>query len=877
MKWVIIFVLSILFLGVVSAGNLNVSDDVYSELENSETVRVVVNAESDFENKITEFGDSFTAEMSEEDLEELSYGSVEIDTPIKILLQDSVPLINASFTWPKQISSLNLTGKGQSVCILDSGIDNTNSDFMGRISEEYCYCSVSEGAESNCCAGGLTTDSHAVDNQGHGTHVAGIVGANGGIMGVAPEVNFVIIKVTNSSGDGVGSDLAQGIQRCVDNSETFNISVITISLGGSTKYDDYCDSLSTIVTNAINNAAAKNISVTIATGNSGWTDGISWPACVQNATPAGATNALGTSIVYNRGALVKLVAPGLSVNSTCISEDSSTGYCSKGGTSMATPHVAGAIIILNQFLNLSGQTKTVEEIENVLNETGKQIDDTANSGLFFSMIDILGAVLSLDEELPIVELVSPVNNFLSLDENYTFNCNATDLELKNVTLFVWNSTLDIVNQTSEDVSGSFSNSEINVSGLVNGNYEWNCLFGDYNGNSAFASENFSLEIGGVSVELLSPSLNNFSNVNETNFSCRLQSEENYELSNVTFSLWNSTDLVYNETQDVSGIDNTTEFNYSFSEEENYEWNCFVFNSGMNSSWADSNYSFVYDLSAPIVNSSSPVNGYSTTGTTEITFSYNASDNLNISKCDLVLNGGIVASNNSINQSEIQNISYSVSAGSYSWQINCTDVAGNVGNGTSRSFVINSAPVVSSSSGGGGGGSISTTKTYAISQSQIGGGVTKKLEAGDKINFDVAKDKNYKIGEHVLTVDKVEETFVKITVRSEPILFSLGINEGKKLNLSSAKYYDLLVRLEGIENGEANVTIKTINEKIKIEEDIPITIFATEGAEETDGMEKIAGQDTLMYIGLVLIGLFIGILISKYLINRKSEKSESSKK
>ena len=83
-------------------------------------------------------------------------------------------------------------------------------------------------------------------------------------------------------------DVMAGVEWCTNKSSQYNVSAISISLGDGTKNNAYCndDSLAP----AINAAVAKNVSVVIASGNNGYSDGISAPACVENATPIGAVN-----------------------------------------------------------------------------------------------------------------------------------------------------------------------------------------------------------------------------------------------------------------------------------------------------------------------------------------------------------------------------------------------------------------------------------------------------------------------------------------------------------------------------------------------------------------------------------------------------------
>lgn len=812
-----------------------ISSEIKEKIENGEKeIRVFINIEGERKKEVVnsigeykiqhEFDNSISAIVDEKDLEKLQKDSrvesIELVGVRQILLSDSVPLINGTPTWGLQFKGVNLTGKDKSICILDTGVNYSHIDLGG------CYgnnslnsgCKVWGGwdycADDTDCA---TEDTNPIDVQGHGTHVSGIAAANGTVKGVSPESRIIILKVCNSSGSCYDDAIKSGIDWCVNNASIFNISVISMSLGGSL-YSNYCND--DPLAENINNAVGAGIPVVIATGNNGATTQISAPACVQNATPIGSIQKNDATINYNRNSLLNLLAPGVSIYSTYLG----SGYASLSGTSMATPHAAGAIAILKQFLNLTGQSKTPKEIEAVLNNTGKRIFDSSN-GLNFSRINIYSAIISLDNMAPNVSLISPSNSSISTNTNQSFNCNASDIALRNITFYLWNSS-NSYNTTIRDVSGGFGLVEINVSSIKEGNYEWNCLYYDEKGNYAFASSNFSLTIGEISVSLLSPPDGNYTNINTTNFSCQAISQSDNILSNLTFYLWNSSRLVFNETKNISGASNSSTFNYNFIYEESYKWNCLAGNNNSDLYFSESNFTIIFDVGKPAINLSSPAEGYSATGTTEVLFEYNVSDNFNLSKCELILNGAVVASNSSgiLNRA---NFSYSVSPGSYTWGVNCSDRAGNFENSSSRSLTINSAPTAAITSSGGGGGSIVSGQTFNVGRDEISQGYTKELSKEDKVVFEIFDETFLN---HTLKVDFVGDNFVNISIVGKSIKIMLGIEQSIKLNLTSPNYYNLLIKLEGIANKKAKLIIQTIREPIVIEK-------SAGGASEVESKEE----------------------------------------
>jgi len=678
-----------------------------------------------------DYNNSFSATISRKEYENLKKDSkiskIEIIPSKKLSLQNSIPLINATLVHSTLINGVNLTGRGQTICIIDSGVNYSHPDLGG------CY--GNNNASSNCkVIGGIdycaddstctTTDSDPMDVNGHGTHVSGIAAANGTITGVAPEAKIIMIKASSSGGTFYDDDLRAAIDWCVANYSIFNISVISMSLGSDTLYSSYCDYQDDPMnlTLAINNAVAKNISVVVATGNSGNYLSISSPACLTNVTPIGSsTKSDVIALTSNANLLVQILAPGDSISSTCISG----GSCVKSGTSMATPHAAGAIAIINQYLQQTLQIKNTQQVESILNSTGKPIVDIPWTNYTYYRININQAILNLTNNTMRLSLIFPQNRF-------------------------------------------------------------------------------------------------FTNNNNTSFTCK---SYGINLTNITFYLWNSTSIVYNETQNLSGNLNQTSFNYTLPLENSYLWNCRSVNNDSNSAFANANYSVIYDITKPNLTIMGIVDGYSeTSSSAALSFSYNASDANNVSNCSLIVNGAVNSVNVTVNYNSTNSITSTFSSGSYNWSINCSDYAGNIENSSVRSFII-SAPAASTTrdgGGGGGGSSIASISTYILSNNQLNAGYTNELGNGNVIKFNLpeksgvfASGSGAAIGQygHSLTLNVVGENYVRLTIRSEPINVTLFIGEEKKLNISSAEFYDLYLRLNSITNNKANLTIKTIAEPI----------------------------------------------------------------
>ena len=316
----------------------------------------------------TIYEEAFTAELTKIEIDTLAKKpEVKYIVPSFVLvpfLQDSVPIVQADLVWQQQINDVNLTGEGETVCVVDTGVDFTHPDLTAKnILGGNLDCTINQSCP-------IIVNPNLTNT--HGTHVAGIVGAKGGINGIAIDSNLISTKVFTPEGNAPAIYVKRAIEWCMQNAEQYNISVITLSLGTNTiVWENHCDSAYLPLTNAIENATLKNISVTIAAGNGANSPGISFPACISSSIPVGATNKDDTLASYsNYNDLVKIFAPGTDINSTCF-----WGYCRISGTSMATPMVAGVIAITNQYLKLSEKTMTPFEIEAVLQKTGDPILD----------------------------------------------------------------------------------------------------------------------------------------------------------------------------------------------------------------------------------------------------------------------------------------------------------------------------------------------------------------------------------------------------------------------------------------------------------------------------------------------------------------------
>jgi len=345
---------------------------------------------------------------------------------LKSNLSDSLSLIGANY-----VHSGGDLGAGQSIVILDSGVDTSHEVFAGRIDTEACFSwpEYNNAYEENLCplvwfwdpawgfkmGEGTDQGVHcSLPNCEHGTHVAGIAAA------VAPAAKIIPVQVhtkflTSDDCDGAApcsrptehNELA-ALRWVLSVAEQYNIAAVNISSGSEALYYGSCDDVSPY-TPLLDELRTQGVAVITSSGNDGSSNSVNMPGCESDAITVGSTelHADNGDIEYlirlwwggsfasklvisgmrtdavshfsNTSSMLDMFAPGQAINSSLPGD--SYGY--KQGTSMAAPHVAGAMAVLKA----KHSSASIAQLEELLEKNGESV-----YGSVFPRLDLTAAM-----------------------------------------------------------------------------------------------------------------------------------------------------------------------------------------------------------------------------------------------------------------------------------------------------------------------------------------------------------------------------------------------------------------------------------------------------------------------------------------------------
>ncbi|APP76730.1 S8 family peptidase [Xanthomonas vesicatoria] len=340
--------------------------------------------------------------------------SVEVDQILRATLTPNDTRLSEQWAFGTTNAGLNIrpawdkaTGTGVVVAVIDTGI-TTHADLNANILPGYDFISDAtaardgNGRDSNpadegdwYAANECGTGIPASNSSWHGTHVAGTVAAvtgnNTGVAGTAYNAKVVPVRVLGKCGGSL-SDISDAIIWASGGSvsgvptNANPAEVINMSLGGG-------GTCSTTMQNAISGAVSRGTTVVVAAGNSSANVSGSLPANCANVIAVAATTSAGAKASYsNFGAGIDVSAPGSAILSTLNSGTTTPGsasYASYNGTSMASPHVAGVVALVQ---SVAPTALTPAAVETLLKNTARALPGACSGGCGAGIVNADAAV-----------------------------------------------------------------------------------------------------------------------------------------------------------------------------------------------------------------------------------------------------------------------------------------------------------------------------------------------------------------------------------------------------------------------------------------------------------------------------------------------------
>jgi hypothetical protein len=358
---------------------------------------------------------AFSGRVSERGLEALSRHPdvlrIDADLEGRGALANTVPQIRAD-----RVQARGVTGEGTVIAVLDAGIEADHPDLRDALIHEECFCSELDNGlnvRPSCCPDGASRASgpgSAATQSHHGLHVAGIALSRGAVssVGVAPGAKLVAVRVVDDETRGVLSDWLAALDWIA--AERPDVRVVNMSLTSlrlfigdcvaGCEVDEICG-INRLFAAVIDRLRRRGTLVFVASGNQSQSGALGSPACVPGAVAVGAVDGDDEVASFsNSGLHLDLLAPGVDTISSGLNGglsllcDTIGGEQVCGGTSMATPHAAGAAALL--FSARPGASAT--QVEKALRDTGVPIFDRRN-GRTFPRIEAFAALRSITSNL----------------------------------------------------------------------------------------------------------------------------------------------------------------------------------------------------------------------------------------------------------------------------------------------------------------------------------------------------------------------------------------------------------------------------------------------------------------------------------------------
>lgn len=297
---------------------------------------------------------------------------VELDARLGIQMEEVVPAHGVDLVW----QDTGYTGDGITMAIIDTGIDG-NHTALDDLDDDNTtndpkiiafYDAINHPEATN------GTEIFPYDDNGHGTHCAGITAGTGAPnyqhVGVAPRANLVGVKVLDGGGSGSFAAVMAGMEWTVEKRHEFNIRAASMSLGALTGAIEWASSEEESVNRMANEMMRAGVTLFIAAGNSGGTATIGTPGSAEDVITVGSLDKNTAVAVYSSQGPTEegRVKPNLAfVGSSVNAPDANTGdgYVALSGTSMATPGAAGVAVLMYQ----ANPDLSPFDVRNIMQET----------------------------------------------------------------------------------------------------------------------------------------------------------------------------------------------------------------------------------------------------------------------------------------------------------------------------------------------------------------------------------------------------------------------------------------------------------------------------------------------------------------------------
>ena len=546
----------------------------------------------------------------------------------------------------------------------------------------------------------------------------------------------------------------------------------------------YADGLYNITVYA--NDTLNNLNNTAMVSNIRVDNSVPWSVEFGTGTETSGTNVTRTNLVIN----VTASDNGVGLANITINLYNSTGLVNST-TTTSSPN----------YVNITG---LADEIY-YFNATARDLLNSANSSVTRNV--------RIDTTAPAVTITAPVTYGNYSGAAVLLNATVTDAGVAVISAAsfnVTNSTGAQVVFTSGSQVGSSWNATLNTTAYADGLYNITVYANDTlnNLNNTAMVSNIRVDNSVPwSVEFGTGTETSGTNVTRTNLVINVTASDNgVGLANITINLYNSTGLVNSTTTTSS----PNYVNITGLADEIYYFNATA-RDLLNSANSSTTRNVRIDTTAPVVTLIDPAASASAT-TTAYNFTFNVTDVVVVGSCSLIFDGSIANRLTSVNGSGATSGMYnsSLSVATHTWNVNCTDAAGNVGNSSTRTLTVTNATTTTTDTSSGGTTTLpywTNTILYTDKELSLKGIVSKPLAIKERVGVRVEGTTHY------IGVTGLTSTQATINVSSTPQTATLTIGQTKKFEVTNDTYYDIKVTLNSINSSKANLSIEYVHEAI----------------------------------------------------------------